>query len=61
MNFIKNLNTMGKKSRLDDLQGLNEINKKELQKIIGGEEKEIKPRKKSRWPFSISCGGHIQQ
>lgn len=58
-NFIKNLSTMGnKKKSLDELQDLNELKKREMTDIFGGEVKETKPKKR-RW-FS-SCGGILQQ
>jgi len=57
-NFIKNLSTMGnKKKSLDDLQDLNELKKREMTDIFGGEAKETKPKKR-RW-FS-SCGGIVR-
>ena len=59
--FTKKLSTMGKttkKTKLADLQDLNELHKDEMNNIFGGREKEREPKKR-RW-FSF-CGDILNQ
>ena len=46
MDFIKNLNAMGKNSKkLDELQNLNQLHKKDMHDIFGGEKQTTKENK----------------
>ena len=55
MDFIKNLSTMGKNNKkIDELQDLNQLHKKDMNNILGGEKHKTKETKKDIFSWCTS-------